>query len=162
MKTPYEKMTGKVPNISHLIKWFCPGVYHVAKESREKGSFAFRARLCRFLGFDTQSKGCIVLDWLSRSILVRYDCVFDVEVVNKFYDDENQDYFISTEKQFELLNQEVTMIEDEMDPDIPEELSNNHPGDVSPMVINRQQPFVDKDPIQMPTKRLKSDNKNLS
>ncbi|MBL4704061.1 MAG: DDE-type integrase/transposase/recombinase [Flavobacteriales bacterium] len=78
--TPIELATGIKPDISHLIPFYAPGIYHVSKEERKgKGGFTPKGRLCRMLGYDERSKNTyIVLDILTRSIYTRKSCIFDL------------------------------------------------------------------------------------
>jgi len=80
-KTPHEILTGDKPDISRLIPWFCPGVYHVSKDER-KSTWDPKAKLCRFLGYDPISRDCFkILSLPDGKILSRKDCVFDMETI---------------------------------------------------------------------------------
>jgi hypothetical protein len=80
-KTPYELVTGTKPDISHLIPFYCPGVYHLtADERKHDKAWKPKAMPCRFLGYDEYTKdGYFIMDVQSGHIHTRRDCVFDPE-----------------------------------------------------------------------------------
>ena len=78
--TPHQVITGRAPDITGLIPFYCPGVYHRTKAERDRdgGSWEPKAGLCRFLGYDEVSKGNFkILTVPGNKILSRKDCIFD-------------------------------------------------------------------------------------
>jgi hypothetical protein len=76
--TPHERVTGEKPDISHLVSFFAPGVYHVTTEERKGKSWPSKARLCRMLGYSNEVKfGYVIYDVESQNVLVRNHCIFD-------------------------------------------------------------------------------------
>lgn len=138
-KTPFELLTGEKPELSNLIPFYCPGVYHVSKEEdHHTGAFSYRANICHFLGYDEESTGCIIHCYASGSIKVRSDCIFDSEVFKKFWSkDEYPEYTWVNEYDIEKIGKEVYNSKAATDPDIPEELKRTHPGDVSSVIRRR-------------------------
>jgi hypothetical protein len=49
-KTPFEILTSTRPDISNMVHFFAPGVYHLTKEER-KGTWDYKAKPCRMLGY---------------------------------------------------------------------------------------------------------------
>jgi hypothetical protein len=75
--TPHETLTREKPDISKLVHFFVPGVFHLTKEERH-GIWDHKAKLCCFLGFDDLSQGSYrILTVPDGKILVRKDCIFD-------------------------------------------------------------------------------------
>lgn len=78
-KTPYEIRFGSPPAISHLVPFWCPGVFHKTAAERQ-GSLDFKAERCRMLGYDERMKNSyFVLVMRTGAILSRHDCKWDEE-----------------------------------------------------------------------------------
>jgi hypothetical protein len=76
-KTPFEILTGTRPDISNMVHFFAPGVYHLTKEER-KGTWDYKAKPCRMLGYDDLSRDCYrILTVPDGKILSRKDCLWD-------------------------------------------------------------------------------------
>ena len=76
-KTPYELVFGEVPDISNLVPFYAPGVYHLTKDERHD-SLSDKAVVCRMLGYDEKCKNTyIVLNINNGAIVSRKDCIFD-------------------------------------------------------------------------------------
>jgi hypothetical protein len=78
-KTPYELVYNIVPDVSHFVPFYAPGVCHVPVEERKVKSWAWKAMPCRMLGYSTTSKHTyIVLNaHTSMGIKERRDCIFN-------------------------------------------------------------------------------------
>jgi hypothetical protein len=57
-KTPFEILTGEPPDISNMVHFYAPGVYHLTKEER-RGTWDYKAQPCRMLGHDDLSRDCL-------------------------------------------------------------------------------------------------------
>ncbi len=76
-KTPYELVTGEKPDISLLVPFYAPGIFHLTKEERS-GTFDYKAVRCRMLGYDERCKDTyVVLTIPTGSVISRKDCIFD-------------------------------------------------------------------------------------
>jgi hypothetical protein len=76
-KTPFEILTGEPPDISNMVHFYAPGVYHMTKEER-RGTWDYKAQLCRMLGYDDLSRDCYrILTVPDGKILSRKDCLWD-------------------------------------------------------------------------------------
>ena len=51
MKTAYEMVMNTKPDISHLVHFYSPGVYHLTKEERKGKTLAYKVEPCRMLGY---------------------------------------------------------------------------------------------------------------
>jgi hypothetical protein len=83
MVTPYEAVTGKKPDIGHLVPFYAPGVYHRTKDERRSagGAWANKAEPCRMLGYDeTCNNAYIVLVIRTGNVITRGNCVFDLTI----------------------------------------------------------------------------------
>jgi hypothetical protein len=49
--SPFETLTGEPPDMSRLVPFLAPGVYHLTKEERHS-TWDYKAKLCRMLGYD--------------------------------------------------------------------------------------------------------------
>jgi hypothetical protein len=81
-KTPYHSVHGTIPDISHLVPFYAPGVFHLSKGERNlqriNTGAEWRAEPCRMLGYDEEMKdGYIVLNTRTNAISCRCDCIFD-------------------------------------------------------------------------------------
>jgi hypothetical protein len=84
-KTPYELVYGVKPDISNLVPFYCPGVYHLTQDER-KDPMQPKAALCRMLGYDDRSHCYKLLNVETQKIVMRTDAKFDsklVEAVSK-------------------------------------------------------------------------------
>jgi hypothetical protein len=83
-KTPYEVLTGKRPNLSHLRIFGCDAYAHIPKEKR-KGSLGPRSKKLIFVGYDTSAKGYRLVDPAAnyRSIVVARDVTFNEAVFRR-------------------------------------------------------------------------------
>ncbi len=76
-KTPHEILRGEPPDVSHLVHFYAPGVYHLTKEER-KDTWDFKAHKCRMLGYDEWCKNTYVIVTIPEGrIISRKDCLFD-------------------------------------------------------------------------------------
>jgi hypothetical protein len=78
-KTAYEMVYRKVPDVTHLMPFFAPGVYHLTKEERKGKSWAFKAEPCHLLGYSEDGKSYYIVANANTGKVVwdRADCVFD-------------------------------------------------------------------------------------
>ena len=76
--TPYEKVYGIKPDISHFVPFYAPGVYYLTKEEREQNVMANHSEECRMLGYSETQKDAYVI-WVPKKnrVMVRRDCIFD-------------------------------------------------------------------------------------
>jgi histone deacetylase 1/2 len=80
-KTPYEMVTGEKPDVSKLVPFYAPGVFHVTKEERGGKAWSYKAEPCRMLGYSTDCAGAyLVLSLRTRAVLERSNCVFDTDL----------------------------------------------------------------------------------
>jgi len=73
--TPYERVHGQPPDISNLVAFYAPGLYHLTKEER-RGSLSAKAQECRLLGYDDQDIKIIYVP-SKHLILRRRNCRFE-------------------------------------------------------------------------------------
>ena len=70
--TPLEAVTGEKPDISKLIPFYAPGVYHLTKEEREGKAWLYKAEACRFLGYSEHgADSLIIVSLRNRAIASR-------------------------------------------------------------------------------------------
>jgi hypothetical protein len=74
-KTPYEMVTGVKPDISQLVPFYAPGVYHLTNAERKHG-WSAKAEECRMLGYEDKNLYLIYVP-RTQAILRRRDCRFD-------------------------------------------------------------------------------------
>jgi hypothetical protein len=69
----------EVPDVSHLMPFYAPGVYHLTKKERKGRAWAFKAEPCRMLGYSEDGKHSYhVLNVRTGKVVRdRSDCVFD-------------------------------------------------------------------------------------
>jgi hypothetical protein len=78
MMTPYQMVYNTLPDVSNLVHFYSPGVYHLTKDERKGKSLAFKAEPCRMLGYAPESKNSyIVLNTRTGKRFTRKDCIFD-------------------------------------------------------------------------------------
>jgi len=75
MKTPYEMVYNTLPDVSNLVHFYSPGVYHLTKDERKGKSFAFKAEPCRI--HQKSKNSYIVLNKRTGKRFTRRDCIFD-------------------------------------------------------------------------------------
>lgn len=73
--TPFEKLTGRIPSVSHLRVFGCRSYVLDTSPSRKK--WAPRSYECIFLGYDETSRGFRNYNRSTRKILVSKDVQFD-------------------------------------------------------------------------------------
>lgn len=79
--TPYEAVYGTLPDVSYLLPFYTPGVYHLTKEERKGKTWAFKAAPCRMVGYAEEGKGVYwVLTLPHMTLTKRKDCVFDESI----------------------------------------------------------------------------------
>jgi hypothetical protein len=116
-KTPWEVVTGEKPNLSNLIPFYAPGVYHITKAEMKgnKNITTYKAMPCRMLGFPrTSPKNYLILSVKNRTILSRYSCRFDDNYLRKTIDNfENIDVSESDDGYLEVedVDEEVESTE---------------------------------------------------
>jgi hypothetical protein len=90
-KTPLELMYNKKPDMKEMIPFFCPGLYNVTKSEREPDAvWKWKARCCRFIGHDLNSKTYTVWDIESQKIVEgRSDIVWDPTLLDKYVQTSN-------------------------------------------------------------------------
>jgi hypothetical protein len=78
-KTAYEMVYNKVPDVTHLMSFFGPGVYYLTKEERKGKAWTFKAEPCHLLGYSEDGKGSYIVVNTNTGKVVwdRADCVFD-------------------------------------------------------------------------------------
>ena len=85
--TPEEALTGETPDISNLIPFYAPGLYHLTREER-KGTLSYKAEPCRMLGYSEDSFDTyVVLRLRDRKLMHRGDCIFDESAIAKELED---------------------------------------------------------------------------
>jgi hypothetical protein len=78
-KTAYEMVYKKLPNVSNLVPFYAPGVYHLTKEERKGKSWEWKAEPCRMLGYSEDGKNSYIVQNVrtGRVVRDRADCIFD-------------------------------------------------------------------------------------
>jgi hypothetical protein len=75
--TPFQALTGSKPNISNLVPFYAPGLYHKTQDERA-GAFSYKAEPCRMLGYSEDSFDTfLVLRLRDRKLMYRGDCIFN-------------------------------------------------------------------------------------
>ena len=110
-QTPLEAITGMKPDISDLVPFYAPGVYHLTREERRDTAWDPKAEPCRFLGFDPACKnGYVILNMRTRRIVTRKDCIFDERLsnfpINDDYEENDSDADSDEEDDIEELLQD--------------------------------------------------------
>jgi len=78
--TSYEALTGQKPDISNMVPFYAPGVYHLTSDER-KDSWVVKARPCRMLGYaDGYLNAYYILNIKSGKVIVRENCTFDMSI----------------------------------------------------------------------------------
>jgi len=77
-----ERVYGEKPDVSNLIAFYTPGVYHKTKEER-KSSWDWKRIPCRFLGYDPAGKNSfIILDLLKNKSIIRKNVKFGNSLID--------------------------------------------------------------------------------
>ena len=85
-KSPLEMVYDIKPNWDALIPYGCPGIYHVTKEERQVNKlFAYKGRICRYMGMRIDGSGYDVLDIQSNCVIPRQDVVFDSTLLKEYF-----------------------------------------------------------------------------
>ena len=85
-KSPLEMVYDIKPNWDALIPYGCPGIYHVTKEERQVNKlFAYKGRICRYMGMTIDGSGYDVLDIQSNCVIPRQDVVFDSTLLKEYF-----------------------------------------------------------------------------
>jgi hypothetical protein len=114
-KTPYEMVTGKIPDISNMVPFYAPGLVLVHKDERESGQLVHKAKECRMLGYadDLGMKNSYIV-WVpeDRRIIARHDCIFDERLVPE------------SEQDVELLGnyQQLATVQNDLSPKINDDI----------------------------------------
>lgn len=72
--TPFEKWTGKKPNLSHLKIFGTKAMVHVPKQNRQK--WDSKSRELIFVGYCDNTKGYRLYDQVSKKIVISRDVIF--------------------------------------------------------------------------------------
>ena len=145
-KTPYELVFGHAPDISELVPFYAPGVFHTTDTQMGAGtSYKYKAEACRLLGYSEVSKNTyVVLLVNSNYIAERTDCHFNEDLYEKkrsvknLPDKESEDViqFLHNDDQFEpdlerlidhaLADDKATQTDSVPTPPAPVTTSSNH------------------------------------
>lgn len=109
-KTPYEIVFKTLPDISHLVPFYSPGLVHITTEERST-KFLPKAKECRMVGYYPYGKNVYSIYIPSENkIIQRRDCIFD----------EYRDISIDSKEQETniILNQYRDIIKDNNDNNI--------------------------------------------
>jgi transposase InsO family protein len=82
-KTPYEKITGITPDLSHIRVFGCRAYIHVPKERRQLGKLGAKAQDLIFVGYIDGQKAYCLWDPSTHTVLNSSDCQFDETVFPK-------------------------------------------------------------------------------
>jgi len=74
--TPFESLTGKRPNLSHLRVVVC-AAWSLILEGKRDSKLAPRARLCCFLGYSSTQEAYKLWDPIERAVIIARDVTFD-------------------------------------------------------------------------------------
>lgn len=78
--TPYESIVGSPPNVSNMVPFFAPGVYHLTHDER-KDPWAPKAKPCRMLGYaEGYLNAYHILNVETGKVIVRENCIFDISL----------------------------------------------------------------------------------
>ena len=76
-ESAYELLNHVKPDVSRLVPFYAPGVFHVTKEER-RDTWSPKAEPCRMLGYSKQHLNTyIILRISTGQVLCRSNCVFD-------------------------------------------------------------------------------------
>jgi hypothetical protein len=76
--TPFEEVFKEIPDVSHLVPFYAPGVFHLTKDERKGKTWAHKAEPCRMLGYaEGEKNSYLVLNVRTGAVTSRRDCVFD-------------------------------------------------------------------------------------
>jgi len=124
-KTPHELVTGRKPDVSRLVAFYAPGVYHVTKEERSGNNSLtkYKAAPCRYLGVDPDSPAnYLIYDVLRKRVITRSTCKFEDNFDKKtiaYYEDQLKITDID-EEFLDINRDEFNNIEDELEKPISE------------------------------------------
>jgi len=77
-----ERVYGEKLDVSNLIAFYTPGVYHKTKEER-KSPWDWKGIPCRFLGYDPAGKNSfIILDLLKNKSIIRKNVKFGNSLID--------------------------------------------------------------------------------
>lgn len=77
----YEALTGYAPDVSRMVPFYAPGVYHLTSDER-KDPWSPKARPCRMLGYaDNYLHAYHILNVETGKVIVRENCVFDISAI---------------------------------------------------------------------------------
>ena len=93
-QTPYEMINNIKPDMTNIVPFWSPGIYHVTKDERKGRVWSAKGISCRMLGYDNETKGgMIVINIKNYKVLVRKDVIFSEDITiegmlrtNVFYD----------------------------------------------------------------------------
>ena len=92
--TPYEMINNIKPDMTNIVPFWSPGIYHVTKDERKGRVWSAKGISCRMLGYDNETKGGMkVINIKNYKVLVRKDVIFSEDITiegmlrtNVFYD----------------------------------------------------------------------------
>lgn len=113
----YETLTGEKPDVSWMVPFYAPGVFHLTHEER-KTPWSVKAEPCRMLGYaDGYLNAYYVLNIRTQKVVVREHCIFS----NNVSEDDVADVDIDESE----LRDDIDNLEDMIEQDPEFEESNN-------------------------------------
>lgn len=86
-----EALTGDIPDVSKLVPFYAPGVFHLTSDER-KGPWDNKAKPCRMLGYaDGYARAYTIMSVVSGKVIVRENCIFDIADMDPSVEDIEED-----------------------------------------------------------------------
>ena len=117
----YQSLSGCVPNVSNLVPFYAPGVFHTTKDERKSNPWAPKALPCRMLGYaEHYLNAYSILNVTTGRIIIRENCVFNISVSADDVDDINVD---RTDERNDIDEYDIML--DESGSDVSDNASDN-------------------------------------
>lgn len=138
--TPYEKWTGKKPNLSNLQIFGSKAMVHIPKQNRLK--WDRKSRELVFVGYCDNTKGYRLYDSVNKKVVISRDVIF----IDKTIDNDKNDNTLQTLPVKRLMNMpisannvEVTSVDDRTRSETQEDVLSHSSTDTSfdSCVLNR-------------------------
>ena len=125
LKTPFEGLYGKKPNVKHLRIFGCTAYGHIPKQSR--GKLDSKSIKCIFLGYSSLQKGYRLYDPIKNKVVICRDVIFDESNFASFQKEFENNVNINPNPCIELP---ISIPTDEVTQDVPRRsVRNRRPPD---------------------------------
>jgi len=74
-QTPYDRLYGRIPDVSHFRVFGCMAYAHIPEV--ERTTLDKKAVKLRFLGYSDTQKGYTLFDMANRKVVIRRDVAFN-------------------------------------------------------------------------------------